>query len=136
MSIDWTKPLVVAGTDRVATVTGYSEEIRCHSVRADWEGDGQAYLLWLSNDGKLEDSAHCQVTNAPPTPKLGPEHIEALAEAEKAMSGLISDLNATIVYCNKGSHSRASADRYAARLKSAEQRATRLAEIRAYLESL
>ena len=58
---------------------------------------------------------------ATPTPKLGPEHIEALVEA----IGL--------------QQSMAKYDRVAGlptRAALFEQRATRLAEIRAYLESL
>lgn len=128
MSIDWTKPLVVAGTDRVATVAGYNRNVNCHGVRADWEDDGQAYLLWLFPDGTIEDSVHCQVTNAPPTPQIGPEHIEALAEAIVDAEDEASRAGSEAAKClaMMGIHHAA----------AAEQRAARLAEIRAYLESL
>lgn len=133
MSIDWTKPLVVAGTDRAATVVGYNRNVNCHGVRADWEDDGQAYLLWLFPDGTIEDSVHCQVTNAPSTPQIGPEHIEALAEAiEEATQDAIDA--AALVKWGRDNPSYASS--IADRAEAAEQRAARLAEIRAYLESL
>jgi hypothetical protein len=73
---------------------------------------------------------------APPTPQIGPEHIEALADAIEAMAGVIADLSATIVYCDKGLRSPSLVAHKTATLKAAEQRAARLAEIRAYLESL
>ena len=131
--IDWTKPLVIAGTDRVATVVGYNEKIRCHAVRADWEDDGQAYLLWLSPDGTIEDFAHCQVTNAPPTPQLGPEHIEALVEAIEQEFENAIDAEALGRWGRDNPSYRST---HAARAEAARQRAARLAEIRAYLESL
>ena len=101
--IDWTKPLVVAGTDRVATVvsTDYAECTR--TCFADWDGNGEGYLRKLGFDTP-------RLTNAPPTPKLGPEHIEALAEA-------IDDYG-------EWPH------------PHDEMKIARLAEIRAYLESL
>lgn len=100
MSIDWTKPLVVAGTDRVATVIKHNCLKNEYLILADWWGDGGSHRFWYNANTTA-------VTNAPHTPKIGPEHIEALAEAESL-------------------------------LMAAEDCPTiaRLAEIRAYLESL
>jgi len=132
MTIDWTKPLVVAGTDRVATVKKVFKHTGHRAVEADWEGDGQPYRLFLSSDGLLETSKRCQVTNAPLTPQIGPEHIEALAEAIEAAEDEVADAREALTY----KASRAFKAHYAARHAAGEQRAARLAEIRAYLESL
>ena len=120
MTIDWTKPLVVAGTDRVATVVDAA-----HCVKADWVDNGASCIRWLPRETTA-------VTNAPPTPQIGPEHIEALGEAieeargatvmAREMSGL-SDNPAWVVQNTELS-------------KAAEQRAARLVEIRLYLGSL
>ncbi len=133
MSIDWTKPLVVAGTDRVATVVRRDDTPPVsYLVSADWDGDGEeghAYL-WPSTTA---------VTNAPPTPQLGPEHIEALAEAiESAEEDCQGASWCADFYAKRPEHHDAARllGAYTTSKLAAEQRAARLAEIRAYLESL
>ena len=72
------------------------------------------------------------VTNALPTPKLGPEHIEALVEAIGGAEDEVAEMRKTAGW-NSSAAWTAEYTRYA---EAAEQRAARLAEIRAYLESL
>lgn len=126
--IDWTKPLVVAGTDRVATLLGRRGPT--YEVLADWVGDGgERSLLLYDNDAV--------VTNAPPTPQIGPEHIEALAEAiEETAENYKRLLAFARPPRNSFMDHAETAARYRALAEAAEQRAARLAEIRAYLESL
>ena len=148
MSIDWTKPLVVAGTDRAATVERYLKW--SYLVSADWDGDGRCDAVWLPCDTTA-------VTNAPPTPdtralvrrcnealgnvalptpKLGPEHIEALAKAMKDAQDEVTEANWCIdFYAEHPDPVRYQTMHRVLKL-AAEQRAARLAEIRAYLESL
>ena len=77
------------------------------------------------------------VTNAPPTPKLGPEHIEALEEAEAQMLDK-SIVHACVQYASDGDYYTEVAlnEQSQATAAICRQRAARLAEIRAYLESL
>ncbi len=131
--IDWTKPLVVAGTDRPATAGPF--DVGRRSVFADWIGDGRAYSVAILPSGQSGSGDHAvenAVTNAPPTPKIGPEHIEALVEAIAAMLDKMKEWE-TLAYNSDDTNYRAGCRTIAA---AAEQRAARLAEIRAYLESL
>ena len=126
MSIDWTKPLVVAGTDRVATVVNADYEECTRTCFADWDGTGEGYLRKLGFDTP-------RLTNAPPTPKIGPEHIDALAEAIGDAEDQAADSKEIASFYGAGS---SYIPKLHARAAAAEQRAARLAEIRAYLESL
>lgn len=128
MTIDWTKPLVVAGTDRVATISEFHSPRVFHFVEADWENGG-IFGRWLERDTTA-------IANAPPTPQLGPEHIEALVEAIEKAESAVSSANYRIAFHEDLPDAATVQKRIAARAKAAEQRAARLAEIRAYLESL
>ena len=137
MSIDWTKPLVVAGTDRVATVSETHPFRGYYYVEADWDGDEIVSGQWVQRDTTA-------VTNAPPTPKLGPEHIEALAEAiGEAESSAADRLREAAIAENKAAgiensynHFAKVSAQWAESARPYQQRAARLAEMRAYLESL
>jgi len=129
MSIDWTKPLVVVGTDRVATVDRHGVCDRI--VRGDWLGDGLPFPVYIESNGKSQTGRYA-VTNAPPTPKLGPQHIEALAEAIENAEAEVAEMLRKVGW----SRSAEWKAEYAGYAEAAEQRAARLAEIRAYLESL
>ncbi len=140
MSIDWTKPLVVAWTDRVATVESPVGRGGAW-VRADWKGDGEEIFRWINNAGNSEfgptKSIANAVTNAPPTPKISPEHIEALAWAIEEADEAIGDEQWHIdFYAERDPNNKHMQKAYAVRKLAAEQRAARLAEIRVYLESL
>ena len=133
--IDWTKPLVVAGTDRVATVDGPIGRTGVW-VSADWKGNGERRSRWVNEEGRSEfgdvEAVENAVTNAPPTPQIGPEHIEALAEAIAAWTPHPSDI-AKVTHLVEV-HPYLSKQEVLARPYT--ERAVRLAEIRAYLESL
>ena len=167
MTIDWTKPLVVAGTDRVATVQNITD-FRVLVWSGDW-GNGQsgnysfdaetgkglvAFDLAVTNapptpklgpackmcdgqgykdyEGFCMDPCDC---DAPPTPRIGPEHIEALVEAIVEARLAAASAQVSIGYYERNPCSVRLA--YHKALKpAAEQRAARLAEIRAYLESM
>ena len=73
---------------------------------------------------------------APPTPQIGPEHIEALAEAIEDAGSAASSANYRIAFHEDLPDAASVQARLAARAAAAKQRAARLAEIRAYLESL
>lgn len=117
--IDWTKPLVVAGTDRVATVvsTDYAECTR--TCFADWDGNGEGYLRKLGFDTP-------RLTNAPPTPKIGPEHIEALTEMIAGPEAWLDSWAQHVGNCKGG---------YVCTCGLVLAR-TELSQARAYLESL
>lgn len=67
MTIDWTAPLYVAGTNRPVLASHDEDadgERWCH---ADWDGDGIVYDKLISKDG-YSTTRRYQITNTPAAP--------------------------------------------------------------------
>ena len=88
MSIDWSKPLRVAGTDRPATVVSRDINTAVRRVFADWRGDGCGPWPVCFSDFGLSHCGEFAVENVP-TPARDPE--TALRVAREAAARALED---------------------------------------------
>lgn len=86
---DWSKPLVVKGTDRPATVLRgpisgerYQVSAELYQVIADWPLRGQDILL-VGSDGKVSGTPYA-VENAPEPVAEQPDHEQCMKKAREA----------------------------------------------------
>jgi hypothetical protein len=87
MSIDWSRPLRVAGTDRPAICGGKPHHNGQYKVWADWEGNGN--VDWWAFDGAgqcLSVGADYEIENTPyaPTPARDPDTARRVAREAAA----------------------------------------------------